>query len=318
MGHAVRFTNPRLLTILLPATEHSVEPARATHRWVWGFCSRLSGFLIYMKKILLGLAALVVLGGIALVVILTLSLGSIIKKGVEAVAPPITQTTVQLDSASLSFLSGAGALKGFVLGNPEGYKTPQAMRVGQIAVGIEPRSVFSDKIHVQHVKVEGAEITFEGSLGTKNNLTKIMDNVDSTLGADKDKSKPASKEPAADKGKASKAEPGASKKLQVDDFLISGAKVNVSMNILAGKQLSVTIPDIHFTNLGSGPEGITAAELTKKILGEITPAVMKAVEKGVGDLGKVATDALKDAGKDLSKDGVEKAAKGLGDLLKKK
>ncbi|MBK7997637.1 MAG: hypothetical protein IPK15_02585 [Verrucomicrobia bacterium] len=262
-----------------------------------------------MKKIILIVAGVVVVLVVALVVVLTLSLDSLVKKGVETVGPQITKTEMKLEKASISILSGSGALHGFHIGNPEGYKTPTAIKFGEASVGVKPGSVLSDKIHVTHVKVVGPEITFEGALGSKNNLSKIMENVEEATGgsAPADKSSPP-------------ADSGASKKLQVDDFLISGAKVNVTLTALGGRQLTVAIPDIHMTNLGSGPEGITAGELTKLVLKNINKETFEAIQKSVADVGKQAADALKD----MSKGGtnsLNKAAetlKGVGDLFKKK
>lgn len=84
--------------------------------------------------------------------------------------------------------------------------------------------------------------------------------------------------------------------------------------------MTVAIPDIHMTNLGSGPEGITAGELTKLVLKNINKETFEAIQKSVADVGKQAADALKD----MSKGGtnsLNKAAetlKGVGDLFKKK
>ena len=265
-----------------------------------------------MKKIILIIAAIAAVGLIALVVILTLSLGSIIKKGVETVGPQLTRTEMKLDGASVSVLSGFGALKGFMLGNPEGYTTPAAIKFGEASVGVRPGSVLSDKIHVTHVRVVAPEITFEGTLGTKNNLSKILENVEAATGGADTGTKPA------DKPKTEPAGKGADKKLQVDDFLISGAKVNVSMTMLGGKSLTVTLPDIHFADLGTGPEGITVGELTKKVMSQITAETLKAVEKAVADLGKQATEIIKGAvGKDAT-NALDKAAKDIGNLFKKK
>ena len=111
-----------------------------------------------------------------------MSLGKIMKAGVETVGPKITKTEMKLDSASLQLLGGSGTLKGFTLGNPGGYKTAAAIKAGSVGVGVKPGSLFSDKVVVRHVRVEGPEITFEGSLGTANNLSKILDNVKETTG----------------------------------------------------------------------------------------------------------------------------------------
>jgi len=261
-----------------------------------------------MKKIILIGGCVIVVGLLALVLILMLSLNSLVKKGVETVGPQITKTTMTLDEANISVLSGAGALKGFLIGNPEGYKTPSAIKVGEASLGVRPMSVLSDKIHITHVRVQGAEISFEGSSVSKNNLNKIMENVEAATGG------PAT---GTDQPKSG---PAAAKKLQVDDFLISGAKVNVTLTALGGRTLTLSIPDIHFTNLGAGPEGITAGELTKIVLKSINTETFKAVEKSVTDFSKQAVDAISE----MSKGGtnsLEKAAQGLksvGDLFKKK
>src|SRR5436309_767213 len=91
--------------------------------------------------------------GIGLVVVLILallvvylSLDSIVKKGVETVGPAITKVDVKLASASLSPFSGSGKLKGFVVGNPEGYKTASAIQLGEVSVSVVPKSVLGDKV----------------------------------------------------------------------------------------------------------------------------------------------------------------------------
>ena len=261
-----------------------------------------------MKKKLLIVAGLLVVVLIAVVVFVGMSLGGIIKAGVEKVGPTITKTEMKLDSANLSLLGGSGTLKGFTLGNPEGFKTPSAIKAGSVSVGVRPGSIFSDKVHVTHVRVEGPEITFEGALGSKNNLSQILENVEAATGGG---GKPA--EPAKDSG--------ASKKLQVDEFSITGAKVNLSMTLFGGKAVTVPLPPIKLDSLGQGPDGITAAELTKKVLSSVTVETLKAAQKAVTDFGLNATKA---AGETLDKatkgagETLDKATKGIGDLFKKK
>jgi len=258
-----------------------------------------------MKKYIIRIGILGVVCLIVLVVVLMMSLGSIIKKGVETVGPQITRTEMKLDGAIISIFSGSGTLKGFHLGNPEGYKTPSAISAGEVSLGVQPGSVLSDKIHVTHIKVVNPEITFEGTLGKANNLSKILENVDAAAGGSTANTNAPSPAPA---GK------GASQKLQVDDFLVTGAKVNVSMTMLAGKAYTLTIPDIHFSALGTGPDGITAAELTKRVLNEVTALTLKAVEKNMGDISKTANEALSKE----ATNALDKATRSVGDLFKKK
>ena len=260
-----------------------------------------------MKKILIGigigLLVLVIVG----VVVVGLFLGNIIKAGVETVGPKITQTTLTVNSVSVSLLGGSAGVNGLVLGNPEGYKTAQAISVGKAAVSVVPGAILADKVVIHSVELRDVEITFEGSPFGANNLSKIMDNVNALAASGKaDANAP---------GSAGAKKPA--KKLEVDDFLISGAKVHAQINAgIVNKEITLTLPDIHFSDLGKGNDGITAAELTKKVLGEITADTVKSLASAVNDLGKGATDAVKNAGKTMG-DNVNKIGKGLGGLLGK-
>lgn len=258
---------------------------------------------VIMKKILIRAVIVIAVLLIIAVVGVTLSLDGAIKKGVETLGPKLTKVDVKLDSVSLSILGGSGAVKGLVVGNPEGYKTPQAINVGHASLAVSPGSLLSDKVVVKSVRIDAAEVTFEGGL-SDNNLNKILDNINAASGGGETKDGAAA--PKDDK-------PG--KKLQVDDFLITGAKVNVSLTGMGGKSVAAPLPDIHLTNLGQGPEGITPAELTRKVLNEVIPAAIKvAASDAVKDLTKGVTDA---AGKAAS-DAVDKATKSVTDLFKKK
>jgi len=104
-------------------------------------------------------------------------LDGIVKKGVETAGPQIAKVSVELDEVHLSLLTGSAKIKGLVVGNPEGYKTPQAISVGLVAIGVNPLSVLSDKIVVRSVRVEAPEISFEGSPFWQEQPGQIMDNI---------------------------------------------------------------------------------------------------------------------------------------------
>jgi hypothetical protein len=231
-------------------------------------------------------------------------LGSIIRKGVETVGPMVTKTDVKLESASLSLLSGSGTLKGLLVGNPAGFKSDSAIKVGSVSVGVKPGSILSDKIHVTQISMRAPEITFEGGL-KGNNLSTLLKNVEAASGGGSQGGPPK--------------DSGASHKIQVDDFVISDGRINLSVNValLGGKSSTVPLPEIHLTGLGQGPDGITPTELTRTILNEILRKAIPAAEKAVADLGKGVTDALKDASKNPG-DSVGKSTKGIGDVFKKK
>ena len=132
-----------------------------------------------MKKILLSLvvlAFLIVTGGVGY---LYLSLNSLVKKAVETVGPTITKTDVRLASANLSPFSGSGKLSGFVIGNPEGYKGPFALKLGSIAVSVDKATVVRDPVVVNSVVINSPEIMLIGTTGGTN-LQKLMKNIQSS------------------------------------------------------------------------------------------------------------------------------------------
>ena len=258
-----------------------------------------------MKKKLIKIAAVLVVLLLLVVVGVGFFLDSIIKSGVEAFGPKIVKVDVKLDAVSLSLLSGGGKIKGLVIGNPEGFKTKSAIQVGVASLAINPGSLLSDKIVVRSVNVEAPEITFEGDLNG-NNLSKILQNIEAATAGDKSPSKTGAK-------KADSSQ----KKIQVDDFSITGGKINLTLTMLGGKSATVPLPDIHLKDLGAGPDGITPAELTQRVFTEILASTTKAVTGQMGNLSKEATGVVKDLSKG-GVEGVDKTTKKIGDLFKKK
>ena len=256
-----------------------------------------------MKKLLLrigiGLVVLVVVAVLAV----SLFLDGAVKTGIETVGSKLTKVDIKLDGVSLSLLSGSGTLKGLVVGNPEGFKTPQAIKAGSISLALKPSTIFSDKLVIKSINLQAPDITLEGGL-SGNNLSKILANVEGSSGE-----------------KAAAEPKGAGKKLEVDDFIIANGKVTVSLTDLGGRSATVSLPEIHLTNLGTGPDGITAADLSKKILGEVLAGATQVAKGAVADLGKNATELGKGVGKDLGKTAGEEAGKvseKIGNLFKKK
>jgi len=256
-----------------------------------------------MKKIIrLVLIAVVVLA-LLVVVGVHFFLDGAIKRGVETIGPKLTKTQVTLNNVSLSLLSGSGKMKGLVVGNPEGFKTQSAISVGNASLALQPKSLLADKVVVNSILFEAPEITFETDLKSVN-LKKILSNVEEASGgSEKTPSQP----------KQSEAKAG--KKLQVDDFLIKGGKVHVNVPIM-NQSATVNLPEIHMQDLGKGPDGITAAELSRLVLKEIVAKAEDAASSALSDMAKDGKFLTKDLG--LSTNTAEKVTKGLGDLLKKK
>jgi hypothetical protein len=262
-----------------------------------------------MKKLIIrGLIALAILIVITILGI-RFFLDAAVKKGVETVGPMLTKVDVKLGSASISLFSGSGKLSDLVVGNPEGYKTPSAISVGLASLTLQPGSVFSDKLVIHLINVQSPEITFETDL-RNSNLKKILANLEETTGGSGKEKAPSTPQ----------TEKKANKKLQVDEFVISGAKVKVSITGLLGQTATVQIPEIRLKELGTGPEGITVAELTKRVLQAVLESSIQAAGPALTDLNKIGANLTKGLATELGKGStgdVEKITKGIGDLLKK-
>jgi len=222
-----------------------------------------------IKKILvvsiIGLLAVILIAAI----VIGANLDRIVKLSVETVAPTITQTPVTLDSAGISLLTGSASFKGLVVGNPPGYQSPSAIRIDKAAISLSPGSLLSDKIVIRSIEIHAPEITFEGNPFGANNLAKILDNVNGTPDTN-GPIRPGTNKPA--------------KKLEVDDFLLAGAKVHVQLTGFLNKDLDLTLPDIHLVDLGKGNDGITVVELTKEVLQQVIRSTITAVGKEAGSI----------------------------------
>lgn len=262
------------------------------------------------KKIILGILGVVVALLVITVAVVTLKLDSLVKAGVETVGPQLTRTTLTLEEVKIGILSGSGALNGLVVGTPEGYKAEYTMKMGHASLALQPGSLLSDKLVIKSLVVEGPEIILEGGLN-ENNLTALQKNINEAVGATG--TAPAEGEAA-----------GAQKKLQVDLFKLTGAKVHLRLAMLGGRNVTIPAPDIEFTDLGTGPDGITAGELVKRTMNKLTTDVLAAAAKSVANLGKEVTDAASKAATDAiggatkeSTEAVGKATEGIKNLFKK-
>jgi len=261
-----------------------------------------------MKKWILRISVALVVVVIIGIVALALSLDSAIKNGVERFGPQVAKVDVKLASVNLSLLSGSGSIKGLVIGNPEGYKSPHAISVGSSSVALSLGSLLSDKVVVKSIRVEAPEIVLELGPGGSN-LQKIQANLPSRGSAAGAENKPVEER-----------KPG--KKLQVDEVVVAGGKLILEASALGGKLSEAPLPEIRLTNLGSGPDGITASDLGMRILSAIMDgaisisgdALAKAGRDAIDNAAKGASNALNQA----TSDAAGKAAKSINDLLNKK
>lgn len=228
---------------------------------------------------------------IAAVIALYFSLNSIIKHGVETVGPKATGVDVKLQKADISLFSGEGELKGFFIGNPEGFKTASAFQLNHVRIALNVKSVFSDRIIIDEILIDAPDITYEKS-AKGDNIKTILNNIKKFAGTEKK----AAQEPAGEQPKSE------AKKIVIKDFLVRNGKVNMSATLLEGERLSYALPEIHMKNIGEGEGGASLSKAMESIFAEVNKGVITAASGSVKDIGKtVEKTAKKAAGKEVEK-----------------
>lgn len=218
----------------------------------------------------------------------------LVKLGIEKGTPPVVQTDVTVKSVKLSPFSGVGIIEGFEIGNPKGFTGDRAVRIGRTEVALDTSSVSGEKIVIKHIRIADPEINLEAGPGGTN-LKHIADNAKSFVSR---QTNALAGQPNA--APATSGQPKKSVKLQVNELLITGARLSASAaGLVPGANAKMTLPDIHLTNLGSGAAGISPAELTAQVLSRISSEAAKASASGQlknllqGSESKINTGGLK-------------------------
>jgi uncharacterized protein involved in outer membrane biogenesis len=270
-----------------------------------------------MKKWILIGGGVIVLIVIAGIILLASNLGPMIKTAVNTYGPDITKTDVRLGEVGISLFSAQAEIKDFLLGNPRGFNSPHAIKVGSIIVDVDEKSLTGDTIIIDRIEVVAPDISYEKS-GRSDNFQTILSNVNKTIGtAEKKAGK-----------KSGEKEPG--KKLLIRDFVVKDGQVNLSMALLAGQTISANLPDIHLKNIGNKKGGASPAEafdeIFKALYAQInSPAVTKSLDQGLKAIGKSLDAIAKDPVKGIEQTqkeletvgkGAEKDVKAITDTVK--
>lgn len=250
-----------------------------------------------MKKLMIGGVVVVVL--VAAVFFFTLSnLGPIVKKTVNTVGPKVTKTDVSVADVSVSIFGGQATIKEFFLGNPKGFKTEQAMRVGAISVDVDESSITKNPIVINKIEIIAPDITYERLSGT-DNFQALLKNVQ---GSAKDEKKAQTKSSGNDEG---------ARKIVINNVIVKDGKVNLAMGDLGGKQITAPLPDIHLKDIGKEKDGATPAEAFEKIFSSLYSSI------SADSVTQVLNEGLKQLGglKDLGAGGLETGSEGVKQVI---
>ncbi|MDB4473779.1 AsmA family protein [Opitutaceae bacterium] len=232
------------------------------------------------SKLLVSVGVLAAVAVVA-VVIVSKTLDSAVTKGVNTFAPQITGTTVTLESASISPLSGSGSLSGLVIGNPEGWSDNNLASLGHIHLDVAPMSLLGDTIVIEDMVIEAPEFRYETKL-VASNVKDLLKNIEKIAGA----------------GSEDEAqEDSPEQRIAIKRFILRNGKVSIGAGDAA---VTVPLPDLELNDLGSPDNGLTPTQLSvavsKEIVGDIIGAAVKGLTTMGGTSGASALEGVKDVG----------------------
>ncbi len=195
-----------------------------------------------------GILAILIIGFL----VLTMSVDSIVKTGIESVGSEMTGTTVTVERVSISPFSGSGTISGFRVENPEGFEKEYAMEVDDFSIELNIRSLFTDEMVVHNIEVVSPSIYVEQKM-PENNLRTIMNNIESLSS-----------------GEASE------KALVIEHFIMTEGSADLYTEIGGERSARVEIAQIELNDLGRGGAKQAVEDVIQEIAENVVDQSMRA------------------------------------------
>jgi hypothetical protein len=225
-----------------------------------------------MKKLLLAFAVLLVALIAGGAYWLHGNLDGLVQAAIGKYGSAMTKATVKVESVKITALNGHGVVKGLLVGNPAGFKTPYAVKAGSIELEVDVASLTKEVVLIKKIVVLAPEVIYEKG-DSMTNFDAIQSNIAAYLGP-------------------STGGPG--KKLIVQEFTIRGAKAQASAAFMNGQTMTVALPDIVLRDLGKAKGGLTPGELGLEITNAVEKRLMSVIN--FDKLARSVTGALERAG----------------------
>ena len=197
-----------------------------------------------MKKILLGAVALFVLLITGAAWWLHANLDSVVQRGIAHYGSQMTQARVSVDAVEIRSTDGVGTIRGLVVGNPSGFRTPHALKVGVIEVALDLHTLPDSVVVIKRIVIDAPDVSYEKG-DTQTNFDALVRNITHAVGT----------------SSSSSADAGSGRKLIVDELVIRNARAQASASALGGRTVSARLPDVVLRDLGRSQGGLTPAQL---------------------------------------------------------
>jgi len=259
-----------------------------------------------MKKWLKTLVIVAVVVIVVAIVVVALTINQAVRKGIEVGGTMALGVPTKVDAVSIGFLSSSVAIKGFQIGNPQGFQTDRLMALGLGKVACSIPSLLSDQIVVKEIIVDAPELTVElkPGLPPKSNIGDLMNKLKS------DKAKPAPAPTPAPKPTEAK-KPG--KSFKVD--LIRVTKTTARFHLIGGKTASVVLPDIEMKEVkNSDGTPLMLADILQQVLESMGTSALKNAKGVIPDDALAGLDEAMGSAKKIVTEGKKAVDEAAGKL----
>jgi uncharacterized protein involved in outer membrane biogenesis len=176
------------------------------------------------------------------------------------------------------------------IGNPKGFASARAARLGEIRVAVDPVTIRDPVVVIREIAIEAPEINYEKGTGATN-LDVIQRNIDAYVkrGAG----------PAGDKKAGANKDKGT--RYVIEKLTIRGARVTMTNPALKGQGITFTLPDIQLSDMGKRSGGVTASEAAGIVVSTLISRIAQRVLTNIDLLRKGGTEGAIDALRGLLK-----------------
>ena len=239
-----------------------------------------------MKKALYAFAILAVLGAAGVYLAFNY-VDVIVKWTFEHYGPDVAGVPVHVAKVEISPKDGRGAVRGLEVGNPAGFTSPRALRVGEIRVALDPATLQKDVVDIHELVLDAPQITYErGSKST--NLDAIQAHIEGYI----------RKSQAEEAGGGGKARSN-KRRFVIEKLTIRGIRVTMTNPGLRGQGIGFDLPDVLLTDVGKRSGGVTASEAAQLVASTLQQKIAQKLLTSIDLLRKGGVEGAIDALKGL-------------------
>ena len=197
-----------------------------------------------MKRALIFISALLLLATLAGFLWLHGNLDHLVQSSISSYGTAMTGAAVKVDRVEIEAADGRFTLNGIQVGNPAGFKSPYALKVGTVELEVELYTLTQDVVVIKKIVLVSPDVIYEkGDVNT--NFDAIQKNIAKFLGPSSNDSK--------------------GKRFIVQEFTILDAKAHATAPLLGDNTVSAKLPDLYLRDLGKAKGGLTPGELGQEI-----------------------------------------------------